>query len=73
MDYPKDVSETTTWTILKKKLGSLPFPIIHKINYRPVLSNRIFFDDGHILHLYCSTWQPLATCGYWALEIELLH
>lgn len=36
------------------------------------LSNRNFQNDGNVLTMSCSMWQPLDTGGYLAFEIWLV-
>lgn len=40
---------------------------------RALLSVRPFCDDGDVLYPHRSIRWPLATCGYWAIEMWLVE
>lgn len=41
--------------------------------FNVVLCNRILCSDGNVLYSHCAICWPLATCGYWTCEIQLLQ
>lgn len=56
-----------------EKSWFLTLPHHSQNEFRSVLSNKTSFDEGNILYLWRSIWQPLTTCSYGALHMGPVH